>query len=146
MTTTQESVQMGDTVSVHYKGTLSDGSIFDTSEGRDPLQVQLGTKSVIPGFENALIGMTVGETKTVHIPCMDAYGLQRPELIITFPKEQLPDDFSPELGQMIELNQGQQKVPMKILAINEETLTLDGNHPLAGEDLTFEITLQTIVN
>jgi len=136
----------GDTVQVHYKGTLSDNSVFDSSEGRDPLEFTIGSEQVIPGFDSAVNGMKKGEKKTVTIQSSDAYGEHRAELVINLDRERLPEDLEPEIGRQLQLSgpEGQAAV-MTIIDFNDTTLTLDANHPLAGKDLTFEIELVGVV-
>jgi FKBP-type peptidyl-prolyl cis-trans isomerase 2 len=135
-------VKDGDTVKVHYTGTLENGEIFDSSENREPLEFTLGQGQLIPGFEKAVAGLEIGESTTVDIPSADAYGEVREDLIISVPKDQLPDDVEPQIGMQLQVNQPNgQPVPVRITAIGEEDLTLDANHPLAGQDLTFKIEL-----
>lgn len=136
----------GDTVQVHYKGTLSDNSVFDSSEGRDPLEFTIGSEQVIPGFDSAVNGMKMGDKKTVTIQSSDAYGEHRAELIINLDRERLPEDLKPEIGRQLQLSgpEGQTAV-MTIIDFNDTTITLDANHPLAGKDLTFEIELVGVV-
>ena len=132
----------GDTVQVHYTGILADGTEFDSSRDGDPLQFTLGAGRMIPGFENAVYGMKKGQTKTVTIPAAEAYGPYDDELLIEVDREDLPEDIVPEVGAdiIVTYSSGQsQKVP--IVEVTETTVTIDANHHLAGEDLTFEITL-----
>jgi FKBP-type peptidyl-prolyl cis-trans isomerase 2 len=130
----------GDTVKVHYTGTLKDGSVFDTSAEREPLEFKLGEGQLIPGFEKAVIGMEEGDSTTVDIPVEEAYGEAREDLIINVPKDQLPDDVEPEVGMQLQVNQPDgQPVPVRVAEISDDELTLDANHPLAGKDLSFEI-------
>lgn len=134
-----------DKVKVHYKGTLSSGEMFDSSEGKDPLEFTLGTGQVIPGFDNGIIGMQVDESKTINIPSAEAYGEPKQELIQQVPKAQLPPEIKPEVGlQLMSQTPEGQQIPLVVTAVNEETITVDANHPLAGKDLTFEITLVSI--
>ena len=134
-------IESGKTVKVHYKGTLNDGAVFDSSEGREPLEFQVGSGQVIPGFDTAVKEMETGSTKTITIPCAEAYGDINAELIAKVPKAQFPDNIVPEVGQMLELQSPQGNLPVRIMDIDEEGVLLDGNHPLAGQDLTFELTL-----
>jgi len=136
----------GDTVRVHYKGTLSDNSVFDSSEGRDPLEFTIGSEQVIPGFDTAVNGMKQGDKKTVTIQSTDAYGEHREELVINLDRERLPNDLEPEVGRQLQLSgpEGQTAV-MTIIDFNDTTITLDANHPLAGKELTFEIELVGVV-
>lgn len=136
----------GDKVKVHYTGRLSDGSEFDSSKGREPLEFEIGTQQVIPGFENAVVGMKAGETVTVEIPQDEAYGPIRNEMILKVEKEKLPPDFKPEVGQQYQLPQDNgQNVIVTVTEVTDETIELDANHPLAGKDLTFDIELVEIV-
>jgi peptidylprolyl isomerase len=134
----------GDTVSVHYTGTLSDGSPFDSSEGRDPLRFTLGSGQVVPGFDAAVDGMREGETKTVTIPAAEAYGAARPELVLTVPRSQVPPGVQLRVGQRLQLGRGQEAFPVVVREVGDESVILDANHPLAGEDLTFELELVAI--
>ena len=132
----------GDTVKVHYTGKLGDGMIFDTSLEREPLQFTLGENQVIPGFEQAIIGMDTGATKTFTLPADQAYGERREEMVLNVDRKHLPEGLEPEIGQQLQLGQGgDQPLVVVITAVNEEAVTIDGNHPLAGKDLTFEIEL-----
>ena len=135
----------GDTVHVHYTGTLSDGSEFDSSRGRDPLTFTLGAGQVVPGFDKAVAGMEVGETKTVTIPAKDAYGAPDPEQTVTIGRDQLPAGAEVSVGDQLQMGLGNgQVVVVTVAEMDAETVTLDANHALAGEDLTFEITLDSI--
>ena len=137
-----QQAQSGDNVRVHYHGTLSDGTIFDSSKEREPLAFQAGTGQVITGFDNAVIGMNVGETKTVHIPVDEAYGQPNGEMLIEFPLSQFPEGEQPEVGAQMHLSDDQgHTFPVIIKEINGDTVKLDANHPLAGKDLTFELEL-----
>lgn len=133
-------VKDGDTVKVHYTGSLEDGSVFDSSENKEPLEFTLGSGQIIPGFEKAVEGMAKGDSTKVTIPSDEAYGEVRDDLVIAVSKDNLPDDVTPEVGMQLQLNQPDgQTVPVRITDIKEEEVTLDANHPLAGEDLVFEI-------
>ncbi|MEZ5594514.1 MAG: peptidylprolyl isomerase [Gammaproteobacteria bacterium] len=136
----------GDTVRVHYTGTLNNGSQFDSSIGREPLEVKLGSGAVIPGFDAALQGMQVGESKTVTIPAEQAYGEQRPEALQEYPRSALPEDLEIEVGMQL---QGQmpngQSVMLVVANVSDEMVLLDANHPLAGQDLTFDLELVEIM-
>jgi peptidylprolyl isomerase len=143
---TPRTAKQGDTVRVHYKGTLDDGNEFDSSAGREPLEFRLGTGQVIAGFERTVDGMQLGETRTARLNAGDAYGTHRADLVVELPKEQFPEGVTPEAGQQLELQQDDgQRIPVMITAVEDETVTLDANHPLAGEALTFEIELVEIV-
>lgn len=132
---------VGNTVAVHYKGTLSDGSVFDSSEGGDPLEFVVGSGQVIPGFDQAVASMVVGETKTVFIPCAEAYGEMSEDMMMMVPKEQIPAEIKPEIGMMLQITTPQGPMPVRVSEVNEDGIVLDANHPLAGEDLTFELEL-----
>lgn len=134
----------GDLVRVHYKGTLTDGTVFDSSEGREPLEFTLGQGMVIPGFENAVLGLEVGATVVRTIPADEAYGQMREEMVIKLPKDQFPEDMPLELGQELQLQGPGGYLVAQIVAVEEDGVVLDANHPLAGEDLTFSITLASI--
>ena len=137
----------GDTVQVDYTGTLADGTVFDSSKERGPLEFTIGSAQVIPGFNNAVIGMKVGEKKTVTIPADEAYGPHYDEMVIEVDREKLPSDVDPVVGMMLESTQKDgSKVVFVITDISDNnTVTLDANHPLAGKDLTFEIELLKIL-
>lgn len=137
-------IENGKTVKVHYKGTLGDGTVFDSSEGREPIEFVIGESSVIPGFETAVTDMAVEETRTITIPCAEAYGETREEMIGQIPRANLPEDMEPEVGMMLQMNSPEGSIPVRIVGLEEDTVTLDANHPLAGEDLTFELTLVEI--
>jgi peptidylprolyl isomerase len=135
----------GDLVHVHYTGRLDDESVFDTSEGRDPLTFQLGKGQVVPGFDQAVSGMEEGEKKTLTIPAAEAYGPRVDQLVFTAPRENLPPGFDPKVGEMVglETRDGHQMNALVIHA-DDETIRMDGNHPLAGKNLTFDIELVKI--
>ena len=135
----------GDTVKVHYTGKLGDGTIFDSSIDRDPLEFTLGEGRVIPGFEQAVVGMDLNETKTVKIPEDKAYGPHREELVAEVDRSQLPADLEPEIGQQLQGRQADgQVIVATVTDVSESSVTLDANHPLAGKDLTFDIQLVAI--
>ncbi len=137
----------GDTVKVHYKGTLEDGTVFDDSTEREPLEFTLGEGKLIPGFEQAVIGMEPGDQKTVDIKTEDAYGERREELVQDIPDEEVPQDFDPDEGEHVEIQQEQgPPIPARVVESTDEGLTIDANHPLAGKDLTFEIELLDILD
>ena len=136
----------GDTIKVHYTGKLGDGTVFDSSEGRDPLQFTLGENQVIPGFEEAIVGMETGETKSFDIPADQAYGERRDGMVMKIDRSQFPEDMNPEIGQQLRLGQQSgETLIVKVIDVSETSVTIDGNHPLAGEDLTFEVELSEIV-
>jgi len=133
-------IKEGDTVKVHYTGTLEDGSVFDSSREREPLEFTLGKGQLIPGFEKAVTDMEIGESAKITIPTDEAYGEPREDLIISVPKTQLPDDVEPKVGLQLQVNQPNgEPVPVRITEVGDENLKLDANHPLAGRDLTFDI-------
>lgn len=135
----------GDTVKVHYKGTLDDGTVFDSSEGGEPLEFTVGQGQVIPGFDQAVTGMNIGDTKTVHIEARDAYGPHMPAMMVEVSRDQLPPDLQPEVGVQLGLQHPSgQVIPVTIAAVTDEKITLDANHPLAGQALNFEIKLVSI--
>jgi peptidylprolyl isomerase len=136
----------GDSVRVHYTGKLDDGTVFDSSAGSEPIEFILGAHHVIPGFEDGVTGMEVGETKTILIPSDQAYGTRVDEMVLTIAREQVPPHITLELGEMLELSQPSgESVTVRITELTDATVTLDGNHPLAGEDLTFDLQLAEIV-
>lgn len=137
-------IEAGKTVKVHYKGTLEDGSVFDSSEGRDPIQFEMGSGVLLPGFENTVAEMKVDETRTVNIPCKEAYGDVNDEMVGEIPRSNLPDDIDPEVGMVLSMQSPDGEMPVRVVAVDEENLTLDANHPLAGKNLTFELTLVEI--
>lgn len=137
--------QPGQTVKVHYTGTLDDGTQFDSSAGREPLEFTLGQGQVIPGFEQALADMAVGETKTVHIPADQAYGAHQPELVQEVDRAQIPADIELAIGVQLQAQGPDGQVFRLVVSeLAETSVTLDGNHPLAGKDLTFELELVEI--
>lgn len=137
--------QNGDKVTIHYTGTLEDGTVFDSSKERAPLPFTIGSGEVIPGFEEAVIGMAKGDNKTVTIPPEKAYGPRHEEMIMQVPLDQVPPDITPEVGLHLELmNENNQPVVVQISEITDEILVLDANPPLAGKSLTFAIELMSI--
>ena len=134
-------IEAGKTVKVHYKGTLDDGSVFDNSEGRDPIEFQMGSGSLIPGFEAAVAEMEIDETRSVTIPSAEAYGDVNEDMVGEIPRSNLPDDIEPEVGMVLSMQSPDGEMPVRVVAVDEENLTLDANHPLAGQNLTFELTL-----
>ena len=136
-----------DTVKVHYTGRLSDGAVFDSSLSREPLEFTIGQKMVIPGFEEGVIGMTVGETRTVSIASQDAYGPYLEDLVGSIRRTQIPPNIDLQVGAMLQMQTpdgGNMLVVIKDLT--DEMVTLDANHPLAGKDLAFEINLLEIAS
>lgn len=135
----------GDTVKVHYTGKLEDGSVFDTSQGSDPLSFKLGDGMVIPGFEDAVLGMSPGQSRTERIPPTKAYGQHRKELILEVDRGNIPDDADIEVGQSLVIgNEQGQTINVLVTEITEKMVTLDANHPLAGKTLEFTIELVKI--
>ncbi|MEQ5871361.1 peptidylprolyl isomerase [Sagittula sp. NFXS13] len=138
-------VKSGDTVRLHYTGTLQDGSEFDSSRGRDPLEFEVGSGQIIPGLDKALTGMTVGDQKKVEIPADEAYGQPDPQALQAVPRADIPDDIPLEVGLQLQVQtQTGEVMPVTVQEVSEETVTLDANHPLAGKDLTFDIELVAI--
>ena len=136
----------GDTVKVHYTGKLQNGTVFDTSTGSGPLEFTLGQGQTIPGFEQAVIGMQVGESKTVTIPVDQAYGPYYDDMVLEVERDELPEDLEPEVGMQLQMNQGDGGIMIvTITEVSEATIKIDANHPLAGQDLTFDIELVEIV-
>ena len=137
--------KQGDKVKIDYTGKLDDGTVFDTSEGKEPIEFEVGTKKVIPGFESAVIGMEKGQEKEVKIKPDDSYGQIRPELVKKIARKMLPPDQEPKEGMMIlmKTKEGQQ-IPARIKEVSKEEITLDLNHPLAGKTLNFKIKLVDI--
>jgi peptidylprolyl isomerase len=141
-----EAVKPGDTVSVHYTGKLEDGRVFDSTEGRDPLVFTLGEDQTIAGFEDAVLGMRPGETRSVRIPSEKAYGPRREEMLIEMGRDRLPGNVEPKIGQHLRINQKNGLVLIvTITDITDSSVTVDANHPLAGKDLLFDIRLVRIV-
>ena len=137
-------VKNGDTVKVHYTGTLTDdGTVFDSSREREPLEFTLGEGQLIPGFEKAVIGLEEGDETTVELDSKDAYGQRREDLELEVSKSDLPDNIDPQVGMQLQMQQQEdgQAIPVQITAVEDEYVQLDANHPLAGKDLTFEIEL-----
>ncbi len=136
----------GDTVRIHYTGTLDDGTQFDSSAGRDPLEFALGGGQVIPGFDNAVDGMTVGDSKTVTIPPEEAYGERHEQLVQQVSRDALPDEIEPAVGMQLQSQSPEGQVMMLVVTeVGDESITVDANHPLAGQALTFDIELVEIV-
>ena len=138
-------VKSGDTVRIHYTGTLTDGSTFDSSEGRDPLEFTVGSGQIIPGLDQALPGMAVGDKKTVEVPADQAYGHPDPNARQAVPRADIPADIPLDLGTQLQVQTPQgQVMPVTVIEVTEDQVTLDANHPLAGKDLTFAIELVEI--
>jgi peptidylprolyl isomerase len=142
---TAQAARDGDTVYVHYTGTLDDGSVFDSSRERGPLEFVLGAGNMISGFENAVRGMKVGDSKTVTLAPGEAYGEYREDLVMTFSREKMPEGMEVELGQQLTLQSNTGVfITATVIDISEENITVDANHRLAGKTLTFEIELMKI--
>ncbi|MGD2125618.1 MAG: peptidylprolyl isomerase [Desulfobacteraceae bacterium] len=135
----------GDKVRVHYTGTLEDGTVFDSSKGRDPLEFTIGNGAVMPGLEKGIVGMETGESKTLSIPPEDAFGERLDELVVEVNKSDLPDTIEPAIGKWLKMLQpGGSPIELVITGVSEDTVTLDANHPLAGRTLLFDIQLVEI--
>jgi peptidylprolyl isomerase len=135
----------GDTVKIHYTGTLDDGTQFDSSAGRDPLGFELGSGQVIPGFDKAVDGMSVGDSKSVNIPAEDAYGPHHEQMVQEVPRDALPADLEPAEGMSLQAQGPDGQVfNLVITAVKDDAVTVDGNHPLAGKVLNFDIELVSI--
>jgi FKBP-type peptidyl-prolyl cis-trans isomerase 2 len=137
--------KQGDAVQVHYTGKLEDGTVFDTSQDREPLEFTIGEDRVIPGFESAVLGMEPGDSKTQELGPDDAYGQRREDMVMELDRGQIPEDLDPEVGQQLHLRmEDGQRVPVVITKLGEESVTIDANHPLAGKKLIFDIELISI--
>jgi FKBP-type peptidyl-prolyl cis-trans isomerase SlpA len=133
-------VKENDTVKVHYTGKLADGQVFDSSEGKDPIEFTLGQGQLIPGFEKGLIDMKLNEKKTINIPKDEAYGDSREDLIQEVQKSELPEEIKPEVGMgLVSKSQDGREMNLVIAEVKEESIVVDGNHPLAGKDLIFDL-------
>lgn len=141
-----QQVKQGDTIRVHYTGKLNDGTVFDSSTGHDPLEFQVGSGQLIPGFEKAVVGLAVGDRTTAQIPSEEAYGEHSPEGLIEVPRDRLPEEMKMEVGVQLQMQTHDGRpVPVRVVAVNEGGVTVDANHPLAGKDLTFDIEIVAIV-
>lgn len=137
--------EKGDTVRIHYTGKLRDGTVFDSSEGRDPLEFALGAGHVIAGMDSGVTGMAVGEKKVLDIPCVEAYGPINPAMRQPIPREGIPDDIPVEVGLQLQMQTPEgHMLPVTIVELDEATVTLDANHQLAGQDLIFDVELVAI--
>jgi peptidylprolyl isomerase len=134
-------VSDGQTAKIHFKATLDDGSVFDSSEGKEPLAFEVGSGEMIPGLESAVREMEVGETKTVHLGRQDAFGEVRDELIAVVPTERFPDAVEPEQGMAVQVQTEQGVLPARVVDVSDDGVKIDANHPLAGKDVTFEVRL-----
>lgn len=138
-------VKKGDTVRVHYTGTLTTGEQFDSSAGREPLEFEVGAGMMIKGFDDAVVGMAIGDKKTINIQPAEAYGERHDEMIFNFPRTNFPADLVPQIGMQLMMNNGAgQQFPVTIIEVQEEEVVLDGNHMLAGKELVFEIEMVEI--
>ena len=136
------SISDGSVVKVHYTGTLEDGTEFDTSVEREPLEFTMGAGSMIPGFENAVRSMKLGQKKTVTIPSDEAYGPYHDDLVLVIERDEMPEGLTPEVGQQLQMQiSGGRTMRVMVTEVSETTITIDANHTLAGKDLTFEIEL-----
>ena len=136
----------GDTVKVHYTGKLDDGTVFDSSSDQEPLEFTIGEGAIIPGFERAVIGMNPGDSKTERIPNEQAYGPHLEEMVVVVDRQQMPPELEPSIGQQLEVQQPSgQVIPVVVTDLSDQAVTLDANHPLAGETLIFDISLVEIV-
>ena len=139
-------VKKGDKVKVHYRGTLTDGTEFDSSQGREPLEFEVGAGMMIKGFDDAVNGMKVGEKITVNIVADEAYGQRNDELIYQIPSEQIPEDLDPKVGQTLSMQHPDgHSIPVQVVEVTDKHVGIDANHQLAGQDLVFEIELVEIV-
>ena len=134
----------GDKVHIHYTGRLTDGSVFDSSEGRDPLQFTVGSGQVIAGFDKAVTGMSEGDSQTVSIPADQAYGEFRPDMVFEVPRDQFPADITPEVGQRLQVQNGSQVTMVIVSEVTDDVIKLNANHPLAGKELIFDLQLVRI--
>lgn len=138
-------VKKGDTVKVHYTGKLEDGTVFDSSEGREPLEFKVGDGRLIKGFDEGVVGMEENETKTINIKAEKAYGTVREDLVIDVPKAQLPEDIKPKVGmELVSQQPDGQKIVVVVKEVKPDSIVIDANHKLAGEDLTFDVKLVEI--
>lgn len=137
-------VKIGDKISLHYKGTLNDGTLFDSSDGREPLEFEVGGGMVIKGFDDGVLGMKIGEKKSIHIDVEHAYGPTSEEMIIKFDRAGIPVDIELVVGETLNMHNGQQAVPVIIREVEESYVILDGNHPLAGQELNFDLEIISI--
>lgn len=139
------SAQPGNTVKVHYQGTFEDGTVFDSSREREPLEFTIGQKQMIPGFEKGVVGMAVGDRKNLVLPPDDAYGEHRQEMIAVVDRARLPEDITPEIGMVLQMQRSDgNHFPVRIIDCNDDTITLDANSPLAGQTLHFDVEMMEI--
>ena len=138
-------VENGQKVKIHYTGTLDDGTQFDSSAGRDPLEFTVGAGMVIPGFDKGVLGMAVGDKKQIHIPAAEAYGERNSDMVFEFNRSDLPAELTPEVGMQLQMQGPEgQVIPATICEVAEATISLDANHRLAGMNLNFELELVEI--
>ena len=141
-----QQVKSGDKIKVHYHGRLTNGETFDKSEGRESLEFEVGSGMVIKGFDDEVTGMAVGDKKTINIPADEAYGVKNYDMIIDMPKDRFPKDMEIEVGMPLSMSDGQgQQFQVVVAEVQEDVIILDANHPLAGEDLIFDLELVEIV-
>ena len=141
-----QQVKSGDKIKVHYHGRLTSGETFDKSEGREPLEFEVGSGMVIKGFDEGVTGMGVGDKKTINIPAEEAYGPKNPDMIIDMPKDRFPKDMEIEVGMPLAMSDGQgNQHQVVVTEIKDDVVILDANHPLAGQDLIFDLELVEIV-
>ncbi len=139
-------VKEGDTVRVHYTGKLEDGTVFDTSEDGASMEFKVGEGELLKAFEQGVIGMAVGETKTILIPAEEAYGPRKDEMVFEFDRSRAPENFEAEIGQQLQMYRADgQAVNITVVGKSEKSFTMDCNHPLAGKDLTFDVRLEEIL-
>lgn len=135
-------IKINDVIKVHYVGKFENGNVFDSSEHREPLEFKVGEGNLIPGFENSVLGMKPGEKKTINIPAEEAYGETYADLIQEIEKQYLPEDILPEVGmELVTQTQEGQELYVTITEVRENSVIIDGNHPLAGKNLVFDITV-----
>jgi len=135
-----QTIEKDNVVQVHYTGTLTHGEVFDSSQGREPLEITIGQGQLIRGFEDALMGMAINEKKNFTLEPDQAYGLRDEEAVRAFPRAQIPPEIDVQIGQVLALSNSEgQQIPAKVVELDEENVTLDLNHPLAGQSLTFDI-------
>jgi peptidylprolyl isomerase len=143
---TMAQVELGDTVKINFTGRLDDGSVFDTSVDHDPLELRIGHKKIVPGFEDAIVGMKPGDSKTVDIPADKAFGKHQEELVEKIDRNTFPSDLAPKVGQRLKASRiGGQATMVTVTDFDESSVTIDANHSLAGQDLTFDIELLEIL-
>ena len=136
----------GDTVRVHYTGKLEDGTVFDTSEDNASIEFKIGNGDLLKAFEQAVVGMSIGDKKTIKIPMAEGYGPRKEEMVFEFDRARAPENFEPEIGQELQMYRADGKpVTMTVLAKSEKSFTMDCNHALAGKDLTFDLRLEEIL-